>query len=692
MLMPDIMTVSKSVNPITVDDNADFEIPGFDDEIDAIFADDLLLEGFSSSDQDSSSSVSPSSDNNICNTFSSSDAHQSSNPYNFVIVLHDLVSDETTNNAIQWLPCGRLFFIEDREDFSTKIIPKYFPTGRGGGASATKFSSFTRRLKRWGFVRISHGNDVGAYCHENFIRGELELAKTIEYPGAAADKNKISKKPSQPHTNKEKTASKKSPPQLLKKRKKHSRRRSSTGSVPQGFDISSIKSGAIPISTKCYDGPTSDTIGLLQPTVHTSYAFDSELSSGPSKKVLPYRKQLSTGSAPKGLANLTTVDITPLPFPPLQHVACQKKEKGRSNYRKLASTGTIPKKTFSIQDLDSFDLPDLPMQEETYSTNEERNFHRRDSACCGRLASTGSIKKTFDISSLDILPPLPLAEACNNGKEMQSFRQDSYVPFKKPKQTFGIANMEAFALPQPPMLACNKGEKSSRRGSAFRRLSSTGSAPIQTKKGLRRRSTVDATSNLFQPEDDTLPLPVRKRSQSQDELTDMHNWLFDGGFWEKGARCVDGAMDDRDAILQPSIAKTNEEKISPYVKTPSSSGSPSLPAEEPASLAPVPSTCVSSSGFSSTGYVYPPPAIAARTASEDTMKQQLMGTMHCPLPRRRVTMSDSPLIMELERKQLLAAQQLPPVDSNSSMFATQLWSANGANSPMWGGEGGIAQT
>ena len=46
----------------------------------------------------------------------------------------------------------------------------------------TKFTSFTRRLKRWKFSRVPSGREIGAYFHQHFQRGKPELAKTLIYP------------------------------------------------------------------------------------------------------------------------------------------------------------------------------------------------------------------------------------------------------------------------------------------------------------------------------------------------------------------------------------------------------------------------------------------------------------------------------------------------------------------------------
>mmetsp|Transcript_17968 Transcript_17968/g.31626 ORF Transcript_17968/g.31626 Transcript_17968/m.31626 type:complete len:428 (-) Transcript_17968:269-1552(-) len=96
----------------------------------------------------------------------------------FPLVLHTIVSEEDSD-CIHWCPCGTRFVIADKDVFSRNILPYHFG-GRGG--ATTKFTSFTRRLKRWNFQRVPSGREMGAYFHEKFRRGELDLVKTITYP------------------------------------------------------------------------------------------------------------------------------------------------------------------------------------------------------------------------------------------------------------------------------------------------------------------------------------------------------------------------------------------------------------------------------------------------------------------------------------------------------------------------------
>jgi hypothetical protein len=74
--------------------------------------------------------------------------------------LHAMITNESSNGCVKWLSDNKGFQICNRDSFSDKILPRYF--------GKAKYSSFTRRLKRWGFRRVSKGADSGAYYHDTF--------------------------------------------------------------------------------------------------------------------------------------------------------------------------------------------------------------------------------------------------------------------------------------------------------------------------------------------------------------------------------------------------------------------------------------------------------------------------------------------------------------------------------------------
>lgn len=83
--------------------------------------------------------------------------------------LMSILSDDRNSDSICWLPHGRAFIIRNRKLFAEKVMPKFFPR-------KSKYSSFTRKLNRWNFVRVSSGPELGAYYHEFFLRDKPYLA------------------------------------------------------------------------------------------------------------------------------------------------------------------------------------------------------------------------------------------------------------------------------------------------------------------------------------------------------------------------------------------------------------------------------------------------------------------------------------------------------------------------------------
>ena len=68
----------------------------------------------------------------------------------FLYALHDIIevhssSSSDENPIISWLPHGQGFIINDKQSFEQNVLPSFLPN--------TKYASFTRRLKRWKFVR-----------------------------------------------------------------------------------------------------------------------------------------------------------------------------------------------------------------------------------------------------------------------------------------------------------------------------------------------------------------------------------------------------------------------------------------------------------------------------------------------------------------------------------------------------------
>ncbi|KAL3787799.1 hypothetical protein ACHAWO_004586 [Cyclotella atomus] len=79
--------------------------------------------------------------------------------------LQNMLMQESANSngCVKWLSDSKGFTITDKDVFSENILRRYF--------GEAKYASFTRRLKRWGFQRITKGQDSGAYYHDAFHRG-----------------------------------------------------------------------------------------------------------------------------------------------------------------------------------------------------------------------------------------------------------------------------------------------------------------------------------------------------------------------------------------------------------------------------------------------------------------------------------------------------------------------------------------
>lgn len=84
----------------------------------------------------------------------------------------EILDNEDNTDIISWLPHGRGFVIFRKKAFEQKILPKYFH-------KTSKYSSFTRKLNRWGFVRVTRGPEIGAYYHRNFQRGGHRLVQQM---------------------------------------------------------------------------------------------------------------------------------------------------------------------------------------------------------------------------------------------------------------------------------------------------------------------------------------------------------------------------------------------------------------------------------------------------------------------------------------------------------------------------------
>jgi len=89
----------------------------------------------------------------------------------FPMKLLQILSRDDISDIITWMPHGRSFIFIDPERFTNEILPNYF--------RKSKFSSFIRKLYRWGFRQIRKGPDSDSYFHLLFQREKKSLMKHL---------------------------------------------------------------------------------------------------------------------------------------------------------------------------------------------------------------------------------------------------------------------------------------------------------------------------------------------------------------------------------------------------------------------------------------------------------------------------------------------------------------------------------
>ena len=92
----------------------------------------------------------------------------------FPLKLHVLLyftKENGLSNIVSWLEHGRAFRIFDTKQFEEVVMSRFF--------TMRKITSFHRQLNLYGFRRLTHGKDEGAYYHEYFLRGKPYLTVHI---------------------------------------------------------------------------------------------------------------------------------------------------------------------------------------------------------------------------------------------------------------------------------------------------------------------------------------------------------------------------------------------------------------------------------------------------------------------------------------------------------------------------------
>lgn len=88
---------------------------------------------------------------------------------NFIQLLHQMVNDPQTNGIIHWLPCGTIFNICDKKEFTKQLIPM-FQNDITGNTNNEKYKAFRSCLKQLNFIRVSSQAYNGAYKKIGFVK------------------------------------------------------------------------------------------------------------------------------------------------------------------------------------------------------------------------------------------------------------------------------------------------------------------------------------------------------------------------------------------------------------------------------------------------------------------------------------------------------------------------------------------
>jgi len=101
--------------------------------------------------------------------------------------------DDRDSYCIAWLTEGKSFIIRNPDEFTRNILPKFF--------KATKFSSYTRKLYRWGFRQLNRGiglDDPIIFGNDLFQRDHRELMVKMRSVTAASTRKMHHTEPNDP--------------------------------------------------------------------------------------------------------------------------------------------------------------------------------------------------------------------------------------------------------------------------------------------------------------------------------------------------------------------------------------------------------------------------------------------------------------------------------------------------------------
>jgi hypothetical protein len=98
--------------------------------------------------------------------------------------LQAILIDPMLDDIICWLPSGNSFVILRPDHFCDQVLPRYFSPD-----TSLKYSSFKRKLNRWGFHQIRKGADTGAFHHPLFKRDDPSLCLQMDCEKVSTSKS-----------------------------------------------------------------------------------------------------------------------------------------------------------------------------------------------------------------------------------------------------------------------------------------------------------------------------------------------------------------------------------------------------------------------------------------------------------------------------------------------------------------------
>jgi hypothetical protein len=94
----------------------------------------------------------------------------------FLIKTYDILENPVHSDIISWNKDGTAFIVKNINDFSEKILPKYF--------KHNNFSSFVRQLNMYDFHKSKQDGKENEFKHKLFRRGQKHLLSEIKRKGA----------------------------------------------------------------------------------------------------------------------------------------------------------------------------------------------------------------------------------------------------------------------------------------------------------------------------------------------------------------------------------------------------------------------------------------------------------------------------------------------------------------------------